>query len=207
MPNDRLVNIYKDPVRKHNLIRWLDRAPGYEPTALFVGEAPGKNGAAITGVPFCSIECLEMLDLEHQATFREDCRFEVAEGDDLPRYESTATAFWSTVKENFQNLTMPMAWNAVPFWPMRVVSTDTSVIGINRAPDAAERQFGAKWLSEIVEMYNYELIVALGRKAEYALRRIDVQFEHVRHPAHGGQTKFAAGVKHLMQGLDTLPKK
>ncbi len=148
-----------------------------------------------------------MLDREHRAIFRKDCRFETAEGDDLPRYESTATAFWSTVKEHFHNLTMPMAWNAVPFWPMRVVSTDTGAIASNRAPDAAERQFGSKWLREIVEMYNYELIVALGRKAEASLRRIDVQFEHVRHPAHGGQTKFAAGVKHLMQGLDTPPNK
>ena len=190
MPSESLHNIYHEPLRQRNLIRWLDRAESEELTMLFIGEAPGRYGAAITGVPFTSVENLKMLDKHHQNAFAEDCYFEIPEREGLKTKESTSTIFWQCVSSLLSRHPLVMAWNVVPFWPVD-----------NRTPNAAEIRFGSKWLREIVEMYPTATIVAVGKRAETALEEIGTEHVSVRHPAHGGKTDFYAGVKHVAQSL------
>lgn len=190
MPSELLDNIYHEPSRQRNLIRWLDRAESEEPTTLFIGEAPGRYGAAITGVPFTSVENLKMLDIHYQSAFAEDCHFKIPDCERLKTKESTSTIFWQCVSNLLSEHPLVMAWNVVPFWPVD-----------NRTPNAAEIKFGSKWLREIVEMYPRVVVVAVGKLAETALEEIGIEHVSVRHPAHGGKTDFYAGVKHVAQSL------
>ena len=190
MPSESLDNIYHEPLRQRNLIRWLGRAESEEPTTLFIGEAPGRYGAAITGVPFTSVENLKMLDIHYQSAFTEDCHFEIPDCEGLKTKESTSTIFWQCVSNLLSGHPLVMAWNVVPFWPVD-----------NRMPNAAEIKFGSKWLREIVEMYPRLVVVAVGKLAETALEEIGIEHVSVRHPAHGGKTDFYAGVKRVAQSL------
>ena len=53
-PSDQSVNIYRNTVRCANLIRWLSGFDDTSQSMIFVGEAPGRDGGAITGIPFVS---------------------------------------------------------------------------------------------------------------------------------------------------------
>lgn len=190
MPSESLDNIYREPLMQRNLIRWLDRAESEEPTTLFIGEAPGRYGAAITGVPFTSVENLKMLDIHYQSAFAEDRHFEIPDCEGLKTKESTSTIFWQCVSNLLSKHPLVMAWNVVPFWPVD-----------NRTPNATEIKFGSKWLREIVGMYPSVVVIAVGKRAETALEEIGIEHVSVRHPAHGGKTDFYAGVKHVAQSL------
>ena len=190
MPSESLDNIYREALNQRNLIRWLDRAESEEPTVLFIGEAPGKYGAAITGVPFTSIENLKMLDKRYQSAFAEDCHFGIPDCEGIKTKESTSTVFWKCVSSLLSGHPLVMAWNAVPFWPID-----------NRTPNTAEIKFGSKWVCEIVEMYPSVVVVAVGKRAEIALGEVGIEHVSVRHPAHGGKSDFYAGVKRVAQSL------
>jgi len=46
-----------------------------------------------------------------------------------------------------------------------------------------------------------ERILAVGRKAEWALKHVGAEAGYVRHPSQGGATLFEAGVQVAMQDL------
>ena len=92
MPRDDLVNIYQDSVRRENLTRWLKRLGHQQPAVLLVGEAPGKKGAAMTGVPFVSPDVLMRGPKggDPWSAFGTEAGYQYAD----PSREGTATMFW-----------------------------------------------------------------------------------------------------------------
>ncbi len=198
MPSDRLINIYRNPIRKRNLFRWMDRAPGHEPRALFIGEAPGRFGAATTGVPFASIDIIESLNINQIEAFATHSPFETPSARPQRAREATSSFFWDAISQNFNGLQLPTTWNVVPFWPTK--SSDDGVRA-NRKPTASEMSFGAQWLVRYIELHPSATPVAVGRSAEKALTSLGVEHHAVRHPSFGGKINFFKGIESVANAL------
>lgn len=50
-------------------------------------------------------------------------------------------------------------------------------------------------------MFQIELIVAVGNKAEESLLKLGVEHEKVRHPAQGGKNEFVQGIKRIKKEM------
>ena len=189
-PDARSTNIYGQRIQRNNLKRWMLAFECDVPAPLFVGEAPGINGARITGIPFTSPEVLTSLS-DPWGAFAAENGFAIPDGENRSQREATATLFWKSVIEWCSGLLRPMTWNAFPFWPH-----DGEQRG-NRTPTVAELRIGSQWLRRMVELHPHAVIVAVGRCAERALQAIDVGHIPIRHPAHGGARAFAEGLRRL----------
>ena len=187
-----LANIYKDPVRCENLTRWLER-PGHQPPAvLLVGEAPGKKGAAMTGVPFVSPDVLMRGPKcgDPWGAFGTDAGYKYV----TPSREGTATMFWEVMARYFRDCPLPMTWNAVPFWPV-------GSNGRNRTPTPPERALGREWLHRLTTIYPDALLVAVGKKALETCKELHLPYRGVRHPANRGKVEFEAEIRRIAASL------
>ena len=195
MPDASLVNIYSDEHdpfgwRRARLTRWLELPRDDGPVVLMVGEAPGVHGAAVTGVPFTSVETLTANEFERLHVLKSDEGFVAVEGTQPNYKEATARAFWRAVLPEFEDLPLPMVWNAIPFWPRG-----------NATPSRYHQWYGLCWLATVLNWHTYAEVVAVGRAAEHALKQLPSEFRYVRHPSRGGATKFAAGLKAIVDSL------
>jgi len=69
----------------------------------------------------------------------------------------------------------------------------------NRTPTPDEIKLGEPALRILIETFPAARIVAVGKKSEGLLRDMGIPIAgSVRHPANGGATKFAAGLKDMM---------
>ena len=186
----RSTNIYHNHIQRNNLKRWMLAFEFDDPAPLFVGEAPGINGARITGIPFTSSEVLTSWSDPWDA-FAMENGFAIPDGENRFQREATATLFWQNVIEWCSGLPRPLTWNAYPFWPH-----DGEHSG-NRTPNVEELRIGSEWLQRMIELHPNAVIVAVGRYAERALKAIDVGHFPIRHPAHGGAREFAEGLRRL----------
>lgn len=192
MPRDDLVNIYKDSVRRENLTRWLKRLGHQQPAVLLVGEAPGKKGAAMTGVPFVSPDVLMRGPKggDPWGAFGTEAGYQYVD----PSREGTATMFWEVMVRYFGNCPLPLTWNAVPFWPVRSN-------GRNRPPTPPERALGSAWLHRLATIYPGALLVAVGRKAQETCKELGLRYKGVRHPANNGKTEFEEEIRRIAASL------
>ena len=198
MPSGGLVNIYDDvhdPYgwRRGRLLRWLTLPRDGGPLVLFVGEAPGRDGAAVTGVPFSSFETLTASGFERLHPVQHDEGFAAAYGGEAKRTERTAKSFWNAALPVLDGLPLPVVWNIVPFWPHR--------FGANRKPRVPELGFGLSWTEQVIDMWEFDAVVSVGRCAEVGLNNAGVANEYIRHPSRGGAREFAAGIKRVLNGL------
>lgn len=195
MPDAGLVNIYSDEHdpcgwRRARLTRWLELPRDDGPVVLLVGEAPGVHGAAVTGVPFTSVETLTVDEFERLHPVNSEEGFSAIEGTQPNFREVTARQFWRAVLPEFEDLPLPMVWNAVPFWPRG-----------NATPNRLRLSAGSCWLRTIANWRTYAEVIAVGRTAEDALSQIGIDSCYVRHPSRGGATKFASGLKVIVESL------
>ncbi len=190
-PNDLSENVYRCATRRENLTRWLTSYIDSPSSAIFIGEAPGIKGARLTGIPFTSPAIMSGCESDPWSAFSPATGIRIPKGANAGQSESTATIFWKAMRRYFAELPRPMTWNAYPFWPHQEDGLK------NRTPRDEELRFGHKWLSDIVEMHPKARIIAVGRKAEKALREIGFDAEYVRHPANGGASDFDEGVKRI----------
>ena len=189
-PDARSVNLYQNRIQRDNLKQWMLAFECDAPAPLFVGEAPGINGARITGIPFTSAEIL-MSSADPWETFASENGYEIPRGENRSQREATATLFWKHVIQQCSDFPRPMTWNAYPFWPHNGNRRG------NRTPNMTELRNGAEWLQRMIDLHPNATIVAVGRFAERALQKIDVEHFPIRHPAHGGARAFAKGLRHV----------
>ena len=99
-PNDRSVNVYGNGVRCANLMRWFMTFEHTSQSAIFVGEAPGRDGGAITGIPFVSPKVLTS-ENDPWGEFGSETQYELPVGQDENHRERTATRYWKHVSIMF----------------------------------------------------------------------------------------------------------
>ena len=194
MPGDALVNIYDDAHdprgwRRTRLRRWLTLPRDGVPLVLFVGEAPGRDGAAVTGVPFASVETLTAVGFERLHAVQDGEGFAAVCGGEPKRTERTAKIFWDVALREFKCLPLPITWNIVPFWP-----TD------NRTPNAEETRMGLKWTRQVVTLFPEARVVGIGTIARDGLRKSGDLYDWAYHPARR-KTQFATKVIEIASRL------
>ncbi len=69
----------------------------------------------------------------------------------------------------------------------------------NRTPTPEEIRLGEPALRILIKTFPSAKIIAVGKKSEGLLREMNIPIAgSVRHPANGGATEFAVGLKGLM---------
>lgn len=175
-------------IRRHNLLIYLEKIYTLSPKVIFVGEAPGYRGCRLTGIPFTS-EHLLMNNMVGTKFFGKEAGYKlVCEKNKLMK-EATATIVWETlIKYDI----LPLSWNSFPFHPHKPGISES-----NRTPLKNEIVLGEKPLIRIIEIFNIKHAVAIGRKAEGSLKKLNVSAQYVRHPAQGGKNEFVEGIKKI----------
>jgi hypothetical protein len=100
--------------------------------------------------------------------------------------ERTATVIWRMLLEIKQPVFL---WNVFPLHPHESGSPMT-----NRSHTRAERQACRHVLTALLDLLSPRSIIAIGRDAEHAMTDLGIASKAVRHPSHGGQSEFIAGV-------------
>jgi uracil-DNA glycosylase len=180
-PSSRtLVNPYRSRRRRQNLETYLLALLAWPYSGhLLVGEARGERGCARTGIPFID----ERLLRSGGHPFLESLRPAVKVAGSTT--ENTAGIVWRHLSHCGQ---VPAFWNAVPFHPR-------SDVRPNRAPTAGEVLSCQVFLNQILRVLAPHSVIAVGRTAEIALKRLGVKnFDSVRHPSHGGKRAYIDGL-------------
>lgn len=145
---------------------------------IAVGEAPGYQGARVSGIPFTSEALLISGAIPRLApTGRLSTR-------KLPWSEPSARIIWELLfRHGIHESTL--LWNACPFHPY-----DTGPLS-NRAPSKIEVEIGLSLLELLVESHPSASVLAIGNRASESLRRLNIRHISMRHPAYGGKTELA----------------
>lgn len=169
-----------DEIRRENLINYLSCYPKW-PSVLIVGEAPGPRGCRFSGVPFTSeaLLCKGALPfIGRQSSIN-----------DLPYSENSAAIFWRVLLPYYPKF---FIWNSVPFHPYK----QDEILSV-RNPTRGEICIYSDLLSEIISLIKPKRIVAVGKKAEFALQLKGFASICVRHPSHGGANEFRTDIKKI----------
>ncbi|WP_176725098.1 MULTISPECIES: uracil-DNA glycosylase [unclassified Streptomyces] len=171
------------PLRRRNLLRYLDLMREVGPKVLLVAEAPGYRGTTVTGVPFMSVR---------QLTAKPGLITGRPEGDgfeapDRPAFdrEASSAAVWGALA-SWQGR-KPLLWGIYPHHPHAPGDPHT-----NRTPRASEIAAGAPIALALAAAFGITSLVAVGRKAQGALAAGGLTAPAIRHPAQGGARIFAA---------------
>jgi hypothetical protein len=149
---------------------------------LLVGEAPGYNGCALTGIPFTSEDIVTTSN--HPFIVATRSRW-MCSG---TQKELTATLVWGCLSSGKR---LPAFWNAFPFHPH-----DEGDVRSNRKPSAREIQFGATVLAHIIKVLAPRRVFAVGRPAEDCLRgQLRSSMPYLRHPSNRGVREFQAEMR------------
>ena len=187
--DDDAFNQYADghegnEVRRNNLNLYLRQMTELEPRILLVGEAPGYQGCARSGVPFTS-DAILLDPPPGVAIFGEHSGYRMAPEFDQPRKEPSSTIIWETIATGGL---LPLIWSAFPFHPHKPGNPQS-----NRPPRVAEMALGEEFLLELLTVFKPEMVVAVGNTADRSLNKLDVEHVKVRHPSQGGKADFVTG--------------
>ncbi len=175
-------------IRRENLRRYVfDHEKGV--ALLLVAEAPGPWGCRFSGVPITSES--HLVDPNFPLSGRQSSLR------DKPYTEYSAGIYWRLLSPYYDAI---FTWNTVPLHPHD--ADDPLSI---RTPRQTEIVFFLPVMEKIMRAFNPQITLAVGRKAENALRRIGVDARYVRHPSQGGARLFEAGVLEAINELGLLP--
>lgn len=198
--SDVLFNMYRDAQpdldvpdaperRRANLLGYL-ASYRERPVCLIVGEAPGPWGCRYSGVPIT--DEAQLLDPTFPLTGTR-----TSLGDD-PLREYSAGIFWRALLPAYPRF---LFWNTVPWHPHKR-GAPLSI----RTPTTGEVREGTAILARLCEVVRPAEILALGRKAEGALRVIGLNATYVRHPSQGGARLFTESMhSHVESWLSPNP--
>ena len=178
--------------QRYNLQQYLHTFSRHNSKIMIVGEAPGYNGCARTGIPFSSQRLLAE-EVIPGLLFGGANGFRVTAG--RAAHEQTAASMWQLLAPY---RVIPLMWNAYPFHPHRPGDLHS-----NRKPGVREIRDGQGYLLELLELFGIERVVGVGRSAQLALNMAGVDHASVRHPSYGGKTEFMAGMEGILSAYVT----
>ena len=106
------------------LMRWFGTFENTSQSAIFVGEAPGRDGGAITGIPFVSPKVLTSGDDPWGEFGCGNVGMSCRSGKMRIIGSGLQRGFGSMFRRVFSDLPRPLTWNIYPFWPFAVVGND-----------------------------------------------------------------------------------
>jgi len=177
-------------IRKENLKTYLKRI-NRSTSVLIVGEAPSPWGARFSGIPFMG---------EEQVTDPQFCinGKRSSKTKNPPYCSKTDKIFWGIMMNPYLNHSF-ICWNAVPFHPHKLDDVMTV-----RNPTNKE-VYQCRDALVLVKKYLKSLkplkplkIIAVGRKAEQQLIKLDENPIYVIHPSRR-KTQFIAEMKILFE--------
>lgn len=189
--NEYAHNNPNNAIRRANLKLYLESMLERSPRIMLVMEAPGYRGCRLTGVPVTSrkilLEGLPELDFygKHKG-FRDTDEI----GFEKVYSEQSATIVWGTLAA--LNV-LPFIWNSFPFHPHKADQPLS-----NRKPRKSETSQGAIFLRQVMSLFDFKQVIAVGNVAHDSLQEIGITCDKVRHPAQGGKNDFVAGLTALL---------
>jgi len=160
-------------IRLANLAHYL--AAHASAHIALIGEAAGYAGCRFTGIPFtCEAQLREWNDPRFRTS-------SLRGGYD----ERSARCVWRAVGGRDDVI----FWNVFPWHPHQPGCPLS-----NRQPSGAELRAGVVVLERFLSWKRPDHVIAIGRIAERALRRLNVAATYVRHPSHGGQPVFRSAL-------------
>lgn len=189
--NQYALNDANNEKRCANLKRYLNDMLKRRPQHLMVMEAPGYRGCRLTGIPVTSRKIM-LEGLNNLSFFGEDKGYLPVDdaGFETVYGEQSATIVWTTLDEM---RIAPLIWNTFPFHPRKGKQART-----NRKPRVAETTLGLRYLDSIIDLFQPELIIAVGNVAYDTMDKAGITSHKVRHPAQGGKNDFVAGLRELL---------
>ncbi|WP_304337266.1 uracil-DNA glycosylase [Capnocytophaga leadbetteri] len=164
-------------IRRNNLRTFLYKVASSNCKLLLLGEAPGHRGCGKTGIPFTC----EYNIVNHP--FFANSNFQTLNDKEHLERETSAMAIWEKLSEKE---IYPLMWNIFPFHPHQEGN-----INSNRTPKAAEIRLGREIAKKLINIFEIETVLCIGRKAE-AIRQLKIfkSCEYIIHPARGKASKF-----------------
>lgn len=158
-----------------------------QPRFIVCGEAPGHLGCRHSGIAFTSERLL--LGGAIPRVVRVDQRLTTRK---LPFSEPSATIVWKTLSR-LGIAEEVVLWNALQMHPHKPGN-----IRSNRTPTPAELALGMPAMQILVDAFPRAKVIAVGKKAQGLLQAMGIAtIGMVRHPANGGATAFADGMRAL----------
>jgi uracil-DNA glycosylase len=171
-------------IRRANLASFLASLPE-PPRVLLVGEAPGWRGCRFSGVPFTSETQLVSGVLPFTGL--------QSSSSPLTKTEISARFFWLEMRQHHPGF---FIWNALPLHPHK-----SGECCSNRPPTIQESRRFLPLLDELHSILKPARVVSIGRLARGALSQIGIQSLAVRHPSHGGATKFRNSIHQIFEEM------
>lgn len=197
--SDRMFNPYRADqdrgasIRAANLARYLADMATRQPDTLMLFEAPGYRGCALSGIPVTS-ERIMLGGIPKWELFGPS--FQATSGQAGGVSEMTATILWGALQQYAD--APPLIWNTVPLHPHRPGDRRS-----NRTPSRLEQEMGLPYIREIMSLFNFRQVLAVGRIAQAASQALGINAIPLRHPAQGGKTQFITGLAAVFQPQTT----
>lgn len=186
--NSELDCLEAPVIRRQNLRAYLEDHDKGVPL-LLIAEAPGPWGCRFSGVPITSER--QLVDPAFPANGMQSSLR------DEPYSEYSAGIYWRCLQPYYQQF---LSWNTVPMHPHHPGRPLTI-----RTPRKTEIDRFLSTLEAVVAWASPDMTLAVGRKAEAALGRLDVPATYVRHPSQGGARLFEEGVREAIEVLGLSP--
>ena len=171
---------------------------------LIIAEAVGYQGAHFSGIAMTS----ERILLGHQHhnnilpsyVFKHHLPQQTSQPQRWPQgfTEPTATIVWRSLLEFGLDPYSFVLWNAVPWHPYNPQHPKNQLS--NRSPTSLEMEHSKPFLQAFLKLFPQGQPLAIGKKSVAMLESMGVTCPAVRHPAHGGASRFR------VQMLDFLQK-
>jgi uracil-DNA glycosylase len=173
--------------RRKNLEVFLQGALKAKVETIWVARDLGYRGGRRTGVPLTDEIHLDVMGrLFGNIELKRATRGPVVA-------ERTAAVVWRVLSRIRRPVVL---WNVFPFHPHEPNDPLS-----NRCHTSAERLITLPLFQILIEMFQPQRLVAIGRDAQLALKDINTPVTAVRHPSYGGQNEFIAGLYDLY-GVD-----
>lgn len=182
-PDSMSLNMYhgnskEAEVRRENLCFYLNEMKRIDPKYIFIGEAPGRWGCFLTGIPFTDENTMV-----NNPFFKGECKL-ISET--IPHKEASASVIWECLNKIPVDK-YPLMWNIYPFHPSNIDSNCyLAEERGNRAPSRIECDLGRNVLKRLLSVFNIHHYYAVGCKSRDKLKSECNDIQYIRHPSRGG---------------------